>query len=179
MIMLLNKHQYLIDQVAANPKLVILCFATNTKTWEYAQKPLIWDQNCDYMIMIDIYKLDDFTAAYIECALWSSVDNEDRPLDDNYGISDLSQCTLEKMVDDCKDFQEANKKLLSEAYKLYSINGYTGEQMAGHDFWLTRNGHGTGFWDRDLGSIGDELTTASEVYKGVDLYVGDYGLIYC
>lgn len=22
------------------------------------------------------------------------------------------------------------------------------EAQAGHDFWLTRNGHGTGFWDR-------------------------------
>ena len=21
-------------------------------------------------------------------------------------------------------------------------------EQAGHDFWLTRNGHGTGFWDR-------------------------------
>ncbi len=22
-------------------------------------------------------------------------------------------------------------------------------EQAGHDFWLTRNGHGSGFWDRD------------------------------
>lgn len=22
-------------------------------------------------------------------------------------------------------------------------------EQAGHDFWLSRNGHGTGFWDRD------------------------------
>lgn len=26
--------------------------------------------------------------------------------------------------------------------------GYDAERF-GHDFWLTRNGHGTGFWDRD------------------------------
>lgn len=28
----------------------------------------------------------------------------------------------------------------------------------GHDVWLTRNGHGAGFWDRGLGALGDRLT---------------------
>jgi len=31
------------------------------------------------------------------------------------------------------------------------------EAQAGHDFWLTRNGHGTGFWDRP------------EIYKNAEL----------
>ena len=26
--------------------------------------------------------------------------------------------------------------------------------QAGHDFWLARNGHGTGFWDRDSSCYG-------------------------
>ncbi len=36
--------------------------------------------------------------------------------------------------------------------------------QCGHDFALTRNGHGTGFWDRGLGEAGAELTRAAHVY---------------
>lgn len=34
----------------------------------------------------------------------------------------------------------------------------------GADFYLTRNGHGTGFWDRGYGDIGTQLTEAAKVY---------------
>lgn len=37
------------------------------------------------------------------------------------------------------------------------------EQVA-HDFVLTRNGHGTGFWDRGLGAVGLRLTDAAKAY---------------
>jgi hypothetical protein len=30
-------------------------------------------------------------------------------------------------------------------------------EQAGHDFWLSRNGHGTGFWDRDSSYYGDHV----------------------
>lgn len=29
-------------------------------------------------------------------------------------------------------------------------------EQAGHDFWLSRNGHGAGFWDRDPPEYGHE-----------------------
>ncbi len=35
---------------------------------------------------------------------------------------------------------------------------------AGHDFWLTRGGHGVGFWDRGLDALGDRLTAAAEAF---------------
>lgn len=37
---------------------------------------------------------------------------------------------------------------------------YTAEQ-AGRDYWFTRNGHGVGFWDSDLGDVGDLLSNAA------------------
>ena len=37
-------------------------------------------------------------------------------------------------------------------------------ELAGHDFALTRNGHGAGFWDRGLGAIGDMLTSECKPY---------------
>lgn len=42
------------------------------------------------------------------------------------------------------------------------------EGDAGHDLWLTRSGHGTGFWDRGLGELGDRLTEAAKSYGSPD-----------
>lgn len=36
--------------------------------------------------------------------------------------------------------------------------------QCGHDFLLTRSGHGAGFWDRGLGEVGERLTAASKPY---------------
>jgi hypothetical protein len=51
------------------------------------------------------------------------------------------------------------------------------DEMLGHDLWLTRNGHGVGFWDRDLGDLGDLLTDLADLMGEFDLSVGDYGTI--
>lgn len=111
--------------------------------------------------------LDDFVAAYIECALWSSNDESDEsggdPLDASYGPEDLDATAKAHMVQDCDDFVRANIADLAQL---------TAEQ-AGHDFWLTRNGHGAGFWDRGLGAVGERLTKASKPYGSVYLYVQD------
>lgn len=50
---------------------------------------------------------------------------------------------------------------------------YTWEHV-GHDFWLTSQGHGAGFWDRDLGEVGDALTDSVDGYTDiVGLYLND------
>jgi hypothetical protein len=69
---------------------------------------------------------------------------------------------------DCADFQAANAEDLTEI----------DSAQAGHDFWLTRNRHGAGFWDRGYGAVGDRLTAAAHAYGSVDLYAGDDNLIY-
>jgi hypothetical protein len=129
--------------------------------------------------------MDKFTEAYIECALWSSTDNSNDsggdPLDDNYGVEDIAPKTLEEMKSDCADFQESFGDLIADDL-----------ERAGHDFWLTRNGHGAGFWDGDwqqpmptehesagrYRTVGEFLTAMSKPYGSVDLYVGDDGMIY-
>lgn len=116
--------------------------------------------------------MDPFTIAYIEAALWSSTDESDEqggePLDANYGLDDIAKETLASILDDCQTFQRDYAD---------DIGGEL--ERAGHDFWLTRNGHGAGFWDGDWDDdIGQRLTEASDVYGSVDLYVGDDGLIY-
>lgn len=123
--------------------------------------------------------LDDFTKAYIICALWSTNDESDdsggEPLENNYSIEDISPETLDIIIKDCKQFQEENKDLLALAK--YNKE-WPDVEMQGHDFWLTRNGHGSGFWDGDLGEVGDKLTEACKKFGEVNLYVGDNGLIY-
>ena len=115
--------------------------------------------------------MDTFTQAYVECALWSSTDGEDTPLDQFDG--EIAPETMSEIEADCAAFQEAYAELLDRAYEQ---PGYDAS-YAGHDFWLTRNGHGAGFWDRGLGEIGDELTKAAKTFGGVDLYIGDDELI--
>ena len=115
-------------------------------------------------------RLTNMLHGYIECALWSSTDGGDRPLDADYDASDLAPETVETMIADCADFLESCSELLDQ-----SDNS---DGQAGHDFWLTRNDHGAGFWDGDWPETGDQLTERTKPYGSVDLYVGGDGLIY-
>lgn len=161
--------------------------------------------------------LDDFTRAYIEAALWSSIrivkayetgddklfptmeeakkhadfiyrthgfivaideTETEEHLDENHDIDDLSPELLAQVKADCADFQESNKELLEEAYQLYRRTEWSPQAQAGHDFWLTRNWHGAGFWDRGLGEVGQKLSNACRPYGTQDWYVGDDGKVY-
>jgi len=126
--------------------------------------------------------LDNFTDAYITAALWSTNDESTPaggvPLDQNYGIHDIHRDTLKKMIEDCERFQAMNMHDLDLAYQHSGGHGGYAPGNAGHDFWLTRGGHGTGFWDRGLGDVGDRLTKVSEKFGEFNLYVGDDGKIH-
>lgn len=126
------------------------------------------------------YNIDPFTRAYVEATLWTALDWDDQDengnpaqMDEKYSSDDFAHSTLSAMVAECFVFQEANDALLSQAYE---IPGYTASQ-AGHDFSLTRNRHGAGFWDRGLGAIGKQLTELSHPWGEINLYVRD-GKIY-
>lgn len=124
-------------------------------------------------------RMDSFTTAYFEAALWSTADESNEqggePLDRNYGIDDFAPETRDKMIADAADFQERFGELIADDDP---AGRYGPWEQAGHDFWLTRNRHGAGFWDGDWPKHGDELAAASKEYGEFDLYVGDDGLIY-
>ena len=112
-------------------------------------------------------ELSAFVLAYIECALLASIDEDERYLDTCYDINDLSPECLVTMIEDCNDFLANNDiSMMTEA-------------QAGHDFWLTRNSHGAGFWDRGLGLVGENLTKAAKAYGECELYIGDDERLYC
>ncbi len=126
-----------------------------------------------------------FFDAYVECALWSSHIGDDFAALHNaatgedwtgdtgmdsfgFGIEDFDATARVSMAKDCESFLD------TYGHELTDI----GPGQAGHDFWLTRNRHGAGFWDRGLGEVGERLTDAAHGYGECDLYVGDDERIY-
>lgn len=127
--------------------------------------------------------LEQFTQAYIECALWSSNDEftpqGGEPLSNTYTVNDLDHKLLKQMHDDCRAYLSENHLLIE--YEIERQNNPLRPLTmghAGHDFWLTRNGHGAGFWDGDWPHYGDTLTEACKKFPQVDLYQGGDGRIY-
>lgn len=146
-------------------------------------------------------ELNAFAKGYVNCALQSSNDESNEsggePLDKNYTPEDIAPECLERMIRDCKQFQEENKELIEQA----ELSDF----RAGRLFWLDRNGHGHGFWSEYSIGICDyhneklslikergeldkncscpyhtcqRLSDATKKYGEFSLYVGDDGKIY-
>lgn len=109
----------------------------------------------------------EMVEGYLECALWSSLDDNQQPLDANFDLESFTTDAMACAIADCNAF----KKLAGD--RLNNVE----ESSIGHDFWLTRNGHGAGFWSRDLGKIGDDLTDICKQFKELNCYVNDNGMI--
>lgn len=127
-------------------------------------------------------KLDEFTTAYIDCMLWSTNDESDpsggEPLDANYDIENIDDDSLRDIIADCIAFQRKHIIDITGNYISSRSEQWSDLEMAGHDFWLTRAGHGVGFWDGDWESkAGTLMTETSEEMGGVYPYI-DNGKIY-
>lgn len=124
--------------------------------------------------------LDSFTSAYVQTALWSETDDDGEPLDKRFDQTDLAPETLATMVEDCAKFQAANGEDIDcDGAPVARDTGDDSRAMAGHDFWLARNGHGAGFWDGDWPEPqASRLTGAAEAFGEFNLYIGDDGMIY-
>lgn len=116
----------------------------------------------------------EFVTGYIRAALWAScADTPDNRgancpdnLDDWASPDDLTPDTRESMEREAKAFFAAN----------YHLIGDTLAEQAGIDFWLTRNHHGSGYWDKPE-VYGEEtaklLTDAADAAGERDLIVND------
>lgn len=138
------------------------------------------------------------TGAFAECALFAQIvtfsgdDAEflevesSTPHELGFGVDDVDPTTMLSWLGECADFIEGCEADLIEADRVAQELGICFEQadgytmaprytagQAGHDFMLTRCGHGAGFWDRGLGAVGDRLSEMSRPYGDVDLWVQD------
>lgn len=125
-------------------------------------------------------KLDDFTTAYLETALWAENDGDGRPLDERHTIADFSPEAVAAAVADCAAFQAAHGDDIAAGRRMRGRDSSTTTAgLAGHDFWLTRNRHGAGFWDGDWNDgAGDRMTATAHDFGEVYVYVGDDGRLY-
>lgn len=124
-----------------------------------------------------------FVRAYTEAILeYSYVDvpgyENQAPMNEHYATSNLSYDARCDIVRDCALFHEKCRDLFYEMDDRQL-------RLAGRDFWLTRNGHGAGFWDGSWQEKFDEehtwgelLSAACKSFRSCDAYIGDDGLIY-
>jgi hypothetical protein len=119
--------------------------------------------------------MDAFTLAMFEAALWSETEDNGTPLDEHHGISDFAKPVREALELEAQKFQRDNAKDIERGLKksrVATLRDPDPYVAAGHDFWLTRNGHGAGFWDGDWTEpAATRLTKASKRYRPVALYV--------
>jgi hypothetical protein len=98
--------------------------------------------------------VDAVLIGYLGCALWTGTDEHGEPLDKTFGSEDFDEKSRSLALRQCEAFCDENKD---------ALQGIDPTQI-GHDLWLTRNGHGAGFWDRGLEEVGEAL---SESAKGL------------
>ena len=143
-------------------------------------------------------ELRAFIGGYIEAALWTTSIGSDfaaahneksgedwredsSMMDFGFTESDLSADCLERVEEECRAFCESNYAdlLLYADGRTYDPSQGDAWDYAGHDFLLTRDGHGAGFWDRGLGELGERLSDNARPYGESGFYVGDDETIYC
>lgn len=120
-------------------------------------------------------ELDQFVAGYLECAAWCTIDWPEDQGTDPTGCLDRrddltwSPKALEEITEECADFVDANYEDLQAAADEHGMAWVS----LGHDFMLTRNGHGAGFWDRGMGALGERLSDAGRVYGETNYWADD------
>lgn len=121
----------------------------------------------------------DFLRGYVECMSWCGTVLPDDPDCAEYPTPDSIAEPYAPEVwatarAECVAFCEEYSALLEAAHD----RGVAWDYL-GHDLWLTRNGHGAGFWDRGLGELGQLLTRAAKSLGECDgFYVGDDGYLH-
>jgi hypothetical protein len=103
---------------------------------------------------------DTFFEHFLICALWSSIDDEGEPMDKHHSITDIDPDCLQRLKAHALSFWTRCWYYLDHE----DPAPRNVVQKAGHDFWLTSQGHGCGFWDGGWPKYGDMLTKLSECY---------------
>lgn len=135
-------------------------------------------------------QIDTITKHYLIALLWTMPgDDECENPGDDIEIEDLPPETIEQAKQDVIAFVNACGALFDQAMECFA-DGYgqhpdagSAEAAFGHDFALTRNGHGVGFWDRDSEGLpkflGDALTRVCQKnFHEYNLYLGDDRKVY-
>lgn len=124
--------------------------------------------------------------ALASVVLYSECDDEGVPLDRNFSVSDFNEKSLEKLYCDFQSFiQDVETKITDKiGDKWDCIDDFYNlaqpiKDQTEHDYVLTRNHHGAGFWDGDWdNSVAQILTEAANKQGEFSAYIGDDRKIY-
>ena len=130
----------------------------------------------EYALGIAGADIDSIVEGYLTCQLWAGLDydrEDNPPLDQNYGREDISPEYAEKVRDELltvvTEHPLAVRMYLNTLGRYESARSqYDRNELFGHDFYLTREGHGAGFWDRGIGEIGEYLTKIAKAYGSAE-----------
>lgn len=114
----------------------------------------------------------EFIDAYATSVVWTAHVTDDEgevwfidelPYDTDDDLGDVTHRikTDPRVIQDCERFIADNHDTLQALIEDGSCPGW---DYHGHDFHLTRDHHGAGFWDRGYGEAGDLLTQLAEEY---------------
>ena len=106
--------------------------------------------------------------SYMRTLLWQATGDEGNAIDMHYDVDQFDANAFSESDTDLRSFIELCE---GEGIEVDSLP----LGQVGHDFALTRNRHGTGFWDRGYGKMGDDLTKWAHTFGEVDVYVADDG----
>lgn len=135
---------------------------------------------------LDEQERADAIEGYLECAGWLVNDHEgateeerERGYEGDHRDGPFTEHAREHASQALDDFIDA----LSDPEDVRAYLRALREEdrrhqpavMLGHDLWLTRNGHGAGFWDRGLGTLGDRLSEAARSLGEAQAIVLDDG----
>lgn len=125
-------------------------------------------------------EMEEWFTSYVGCALWSSHNYDSdadsksfdpdasESMDGDYDSDDLTPESAASCREDIVDFIHS---CTSQGIDLAAIGGnpqWGAHEQHAHDLWLTRNGHGAGFWDRGYGEVGDKLSEIAKLMGSKD-----------
>lgn len=118
-------------------------------------------------------RLLTFAKAYAEAALWATTDHDAEPLNKRFNTDSFSESVWLNILSQCADF--LSRPEVQQLADNWDTKDY---KQAGHDFFLTRNRHGAGFWDGHWGDSGKPLTDLSHRFGESQPYDSCDGELY-
>lgn len=122
--------------------------------------------------------IEEATQSFLYALLWLGLGDNEESLDEHFNPSDFAPEAVEQARKDVVLFlNTAYAKIGPDAFDGLEGDGeYSQAERIGHDFALTRNRCGAGFWDRGI-PHGDALTALCVAFGEVSAYVGDSGKV--
>lgn len=118
-----------------------------------------------------MYPLDDMTISQLfETLIWQATNLEGTLLDYlNFDRDDIDPRDQATLIEEFRVFVQSNQ---DDVHDFMEATGFTIDHVA-HNYILTRNRHGAGFWDHTDHPSAERLSEACQFQGTIDVYISD------